>query len=371
MDEVKEKKPYRNYIWFLLIVVVVFAFVLIRTLFEAETNVFSSREKSGIIIGSLIGGLIVFTIIYHLGKAIFALISGFEIMAINILFLTFSKQNKKWKLSLTFPEGFGGMVHVIAKKEYDKCNPILFHFGGLITCILIPFIISLILYFVDNTNKLLYISLIASLAGLIVLIMNLLPVYLDDVNDGFAIRLLLEKNNRKAYFDNLLQYSALYFQNGELKYFEYENYDDIFQVNSLVYQYYYFMDKNDYINAQKSCLKLLENKKFAFHEDVVLMEVNKLYFYLLKESNEKCYDYFYSLDKEYRNFALSGANYETLKTGILLAVKVEKTYDVFEHLLKNEQKTKESYYPCRIEKEDELIKKAKEIAYKEFPDWEN
>lgn len=371
MNEEKVKKPYRNYIWFLLAVTVVFAFVVIRTLFQDSNDFFQGRDQTIFAISALFGGLIAFTIIYQLGKALFALFSGFKIVSLNILVLTINKQENKWKFAFVFPEGFGGMVHVVPKNEYKKCHPILFHFGGVITSLFVAALVSIIFYFVDPTRKLTYISLIFSLVGIIILIINLLPLYIDGINDGFAIRLLMNPNNKKPYLDNLLQYAALHFQYGKIDLYEYERYDDTFQANSLIYQYYYYMDNEDFENAEKTCLKLLEYRNFVFHEVVCLSEVNKLYFYLLKESDNKCYDYYYSLDKEYRNYALSTSNFETLKTGILLACKVEKTYDVYEHLLKSENKTKATYFRVRLDKEEKLVAKSKKITISVFSDWEN
>lgn len=371
MNEEKVKKPYRNYLWFILIITIVFAFVIIRTLYQTETRHFSGQEKNIFVIAALFGGLIGFTILYHIGKILFALISGFKVISINILLLTFKKQGDKWKFDIVFPEGFGGMIHVVPNKDYDKCKPILFHFGGLITSVVLAGLISLILTFVDPTHKLVFVSLTCSLAGIIVLLVNLLPLYTDSINDGFAIRLLLDKKNKKAYLDNLTQETSLKYQIGELKQIEYDDYNDTFQANSLIYQYYYYMDREDFYHAEKCCEKILEYRKFVFQDIVCLTEVNKLYFYVLRESSDKSYDYFYSLDKEYRNYALSTSNYETLKTGILLACKVEKTYDVYEHLLKSENKLKANYYPVRENAETKLIAKSKEITLSVFPDWEN
>ncbi len=373
MDEEKNKKrkPYRNYLWFVLIVILILAVIIIRTLLQDDNKFFVGKEKTMFVILSFIFGVLLYVIVYQIGKMIFALLSGFKIISANILMLNFVKKENKLKVEFIFPEGWGGLIHVIPNKEYDRCKPILFHLGGFIFTIIFAVLSSLIAYFVDPTKKIVYILLILSIMGIIVLIVNMIPVYTDGVNDGFAIRLLLEKKNKKAYLDNLYQYEALYIGNRELQDFSYEDYDDTFQAYSLIYRYYYFMNKEDFTSAKKVCDLILEHREFISSEDVELAESNKLYFILLSESDEKCYDYYYSLDKGYRNFVISTSNYETLKTGLLVASKIEKTYDLYEHLLKSENKTKELYYKTRVVHEEKLVLKAKEDVLKSFPDWKD
>lgn len=373
MDEEKSKKrkPYRNYLWFVLIVVLLIAIIIIRTLLQSNSNFFVGQEKTMFVILSFVLGILLYVIVYQIGKLIFALLSGFKVISANILILNFVKRDNKLKVEFVFPEGWGGAIHVIPNKEYNKCKPILFHFGGFIFTLLFVLIASLIMYFVDPTRKLVYIILTLSMMGIIVLIVNMIPVYTDGINDGFAIRLLLDKNNKKAYLDNLYQYDALYLGNRELQDFSYADYDDIFQAYSLIYRYYYFMNKDDLESAKKVCDLMLEHRGFINSENIELAESNKLYFMLISESDEKCYDYYYSLSKEYRNFAISTSNYETLKTGLLIASKIEKTYDLYEHLLKSEKKTKDIYFKSRLAHEEKLVLKSQEIVLNAFPDWKD
>lgn len=371
MNEEKIKKSYRNYAWLIIFVVFLYAFVVIKTLFDSNNNFFVGSEKTKFIIIAVISGFLLYTIIYQLGKIVFALLLGFKIVAVNILVIDIKNHDGKWKIDFAFPEGCGGNVHVLPKKEDEKCFPLIYQFGGVIFVVLFAVLLPLIFYFVDSTRKMAYIALVLSLISIVVLLANFIPLYTDGINDGFTMRLLLNKDNTRVYMDNLRQYTALNYGIGELKKLEYDNYGDVFQTKSLIYQYYYYIKNNDLVNAEKTCLKILEHKEYLSDEEVDLAEVNKLYFILLKEDSDKCYDYYYSLDKEYRKYALSTNNYETLKVGFLLAGKVEKTYDLYEHLLKYENKLKDNYYPLCLENEKVLIANAKKIVLDIFPDWEN
>lgn len=370
MEEEKvENKAYRNYIWFLLIILVVFAFFTIRTLLESNNSFYVGNEKTIFVVLSAVIGTIAYAGIYVLGKAIFALISGFKIIDLNILVLRFYKDNNKLKVDFVFPEGWGGNVHVIPKKEDDKVKPILFHFGGAIFSIAIALLASIISMMIDK--KIGYTISVSSLFGIIILIANLMPLYLDSINDGFSIRLLVSKDNKKAYLDNLRQKASLNYQIGELQDYIYDNYKNIFQAESLIYRYYYFMNKKDFTNAEEVCDKLLKYRHFVSSETVSLFEANKMYFYLLANNDEKCYDYYYSLDKTYRNYIISHENYETVKTAILLAAKVEKTYDLYEYILHYENSLKNKYKLSRVKYEEELVQSSKEKAYQIFPDWKD
>lgn len=370
-EESVKKKPYANLLWMVWAILIIYLFVVVQTLVQSDNSFFSGDENARFVIFSTIGGILLFSVIYNLGKAVFAKFTGFKIKAINILVLHFTKLDGKWNFDFVFPEGIGGNVHVVPDKEYSKCKPILFHFGGGITSLIITFVACLISSFLDSSKKITFIFLILSLMGIVILIANLIPAYTDGINDGFAIRLLINKNNKKVYLDNLKQFAALNYGDGELMDVCYENYDDIFQGYSLIYRYYYFMNKEDFVNAEHVCDLMIEYNKFINSEDYDIAQTNKIYFVLLAKGNDSSYDYFYSLDKRFRNAAVSNANYEALKTGILIAGKVEKTYDLYEYLLKYEGKNAKKYYFTRIEAEKKLIQKSKEIVLKDFPDWEN
>lgn len=366
----ERKKPYKNYTWFVLIVLLIVAFVILKSLYEENTH-FSGNESYYFIFGTIIGGFLGYSIIYQLGKLVFGLLSGMKFVSISLLIFNIAKVQGETKFSVGAPEGWLGNTHMIPGNEnYDKVKPILYHFGGLFAYIIAAIGSSLICLALDSTRKLLFVALVCAVIGLLVILLNLMPLYSDGLNDGFTIRLLLEKENKKPYLDNLLQYNALHYGNGSLKEdYNYERYDDAFQAASLLYKYYFYMENKEHRNAEKICDMMIDYKDYLSFEAKQIAYNGKLYFMLLRETDEVCYDYFYSIDKDFRKFPVSKDSLEGIKTGLLIASKVEKSYDLYEYLVNAYPKLVDSYYPTKVKREMELIEKSLNIVAEQHPDW--
>lgn len=368
------KKGYKNYTWLVLIALLALAFFMMRELYKYN-EFFTGRDSYIFIAATLIGGFLAYSTIYQIGKLIFGLLSGMKLVSANILIFNFYKEKGKLKFSFGLPEGWvGSMLMVPGKEDYNKVKPVLYHFGGLFGyffAALVSILVCLMLEIGDSTKAALYTSCIVAVIGFLVIFLNLIPLYSDGLNDGFTIRLLLNKNNKKAYLDNALQKSALLYSNGEIKNYEYDNYDDIFQAESLLYKYYFYMNQNDQFYAEKIVDRMIENKAFLSLENAQVAVCNKMYFVLLKEGDDYCYDYYYGLDKEYRKFAVSKNNLEAIKTGILLSAKVEKSYDVYYYLTKTYKRSIDKYYPSRRKYEIALIEKSIKLAEEKYPDWKD
>lgn len=368
-EEIKNKRnPYKNYSWLVYIALLVFALVIFKNLYQY--NEYFDAIPFAII--TLIGGFAGYYIVYILGKLIFGLIGKMKFISIHILFIKIYKENNKIKYALELSDSILGNVFMIpSTNDYNKVKPILYHFGGFISFMFVTVISVTVCYFIDPSAAL-YTSLVLAFIGLLVIFINLNPLYSDSLTDGFAIRLLLNKKNKKPYLDNLLQKNALIYSNGTLNgAYKYDEYNDIFQAESLLYLYYYYMNQNDTFLAEKVLDKMIDNKDFLSLENVQLAYCNKMYFMLQKESNEYCYDYFYSLNKEYRKFSITKGNLEAVKTGLLLSAKVEKSYELYDYLLRSYKKSIDKYYSSRRKYEIALIEKSIKQVEEMFPEWKN
>ena len=366
------KKPYRNYSWFVFVVVIVLAITLLQTVFQPRNEFFTGNEVFLFIFFSILGGFIAYTIIYVLGKFIFGKICKMRLISINILFIRWKRIDGKLVTEFTLPDGWGGSVSMAPNADYDQCHPILYHFGGTIFSILVMILSSSILLSIDSSKKLGYISLVVACVGLLVLVANLMPFWTDSIGDGFAIRLLLNKENRKVYFDNALQYEALLTGQGSLNPdYEYDHYNDTLQAESLIYRYYYWLNNENYEKAEAIVDLLLENKKYLSNENALIAQNAKLYFSLLRKNNDESYDYYYSLERDIRHYSISTTSLESIKTGLLVAAKVEKTYDLYHHLKKSIQKLENDYYFTLKETELKLIQQSIELVEAMYPDWKN
>ena len=131
------------------------------------------------------------------------------------------------------------------------------------------------------------------------------------------------------------------------------------------------MNQNDQFYGEKVIDKMISHKDFLSTENLQIAFSNKMYFVLLKECDDYCYDYYYALDKESRKFAVSKNSLEAIKTGILLAAKVEKSYDVYYYLTRAYKRTIDKYYPSRRKYEIALIEKSIKLAEEKYPDWKD
>lgn len=369
MNETR-KKPYKNYTWFVLLVLLIVAFVILKSLYEENTH-FTGNETYYFIFGTIIGGFLGYSIIYQLGKLVFGLLGKMKFVSISLIIFNFYKKDNKINFEIGAPEGWLGNTHMIpGSDDYNKVNPFLLHFGGLFAYVITVISSSLICYALDSSRKALFVALVCAVIGLLVILLNLMPLYSDGQNDGFTIRLLLNKENKKPYLDNLLQYNALHYGNGTLKEdYKYNRYDDIFQAASLLYKYYFYMENKEHRAAEKICDMMIDYKDYLPLETVQIAYNGKLYFMLLRESDEVCYDYYYSLNKDYRKFPVSKDSLEGIKTGLLIASKVEKSYDLYEYLTIAYPKLIDSYYDSQVKRELELIQKSLNIVASEHKDW--
>lgn len=374
MEEEKKvlKKPYRNYSWAVFVIVIIVAFALLQTVLQPRSEFFRGNDVYIFIFASIIGGFLGYAVVYSIGKFIFGKLSGFRLASMNILLIRLTRIEGKLQFEFCLPDGLGGAIFMVPNKQYERCHPFLYHFGGTIFTILVMVVSSIVCLFVDPTKKLGYIALCLACVGVLVLIVNMLPFWTDGVNDGFAIRLLINKENRKAYFDNALQQEALLTGHHELKdEYVYDHYDNTFQAASLIYRYYYYIDHDQEKEARKIIDLMLENKGYLLHEQALFAENMKLYYYLLEHNDEESYDYYYSLERENRNFAISTSSLDNIKVGLLIAGKVEKSYDLFTHLIKAEKKAEDSYYFSRRDKEIALCDKSIKLILEKYPDWKN
>ena len=369
MNQENKRKPYSNYSWAIVVVLLALAVAILQSVYN-KNDFFLGDSNLIFIVSSFIGGYIVYSIVYNIGKAIFGKIAKMEFVSLNLLFFEIKKVKGKLTVDFAIPEGWSGNAHMV-EKEGKECSPILFHFGGLFTYLIVAVLSSVVCFLLDDTRKLLYISLVVACVGLLVLVVNLLPFYTDGVNDGFAIRLLLNKDNRRAYLDNCKQYAALMYNHNELFETKYDHYDDVLQAESLAYLYHYYMVQKDYENAKKVCDLMIENEKFLALESRQLAYNGKLYFMLLSESDETCYDYYYSLNKDYRNYSISKSSLECIKVGLLISSKVERSYELYDYLLSQYHKVIDSFYEVRKDSELQLIDEAIALVEEKHPEWKN
>lgn len=364
-DSKKEKQypKYHNYSFYVFIVIFALAFFLGRAIFTDGVNYFYGDVWVYSLI-SIVIGYVLTTILYEIGKLIFGKIAGYRLVYISILFFKVKRiENGKLKFCLGEVENFGGKTLMVKKDEhYSKGAASLYLLGGTIFVVLlsaIGLIIAPIIAKQNDSYAYLYCYYLICSIALLIIIVNVAPFLSDMFTDGFALRLcLFSEENMKAYHQNLLQEEALYTGHTSLRLFEYDDYHNLLTIKGLLYNYYYYIDLGDKINAEKMVDLAIEHKDFMLSEDIGRMYSFKFFFMLLRGEYERVETEFWELPKPIRKAANNYHDHECLKTCLLITAFIDLNYDLYEYITTRLDKSSEHYYPLRQDKEDDLIDEA-------------
>lgn len=367
----KTKIKYGNQSLFIWIVVLIFAWALGQYVIPEANGVFLGHSLTYTII-SIVLGFILFNITYEIGKIIFGLISKYRFVKTNILCFTFTK-NEKNKTKFCFERftHYGGKTLMAPKNE--KSNLSLYLLGGSIFVIIIN-IIQIILANIIGTNikfeELIYIQYIMSSVGLLLLVFQIAPCLNDEIYDGFILRIhFSNKDFKKQYHKLLLQEEALITNKFPLEYLNNNDYSNPVLVKASIFNYYYLMDNNKENEAKEEIEKGLEYKDYLSDEEKGKLYSFKYYFQIIDGKEEKVGEEFLKFENSIKKHIVNYNNYGTIKTALLIAVFIESSYDLYEHILTKIDNVKEKYYVSRQNKEEELIEKSLKYIETKKIDW--
>lgn len=357
--EKKEKPIYRNQSIFVWVVVLFLAYILGRSIFPLAS---SSYKGNSLLISVLVLllGFIFSTILYEVGKIIFGKIAGYKLVKTNILGFTWTKQNNKTKFSFTRFTRYGGETLMSPKK--DKASLVLLSLGGSIFVILINVICLVLLTIFTNNTKydfLLYSQYIFSTIALLILIFNLAPVLNDEMYDGFVLRIYFSKKDFiKQYHQLLIQQERIISNTGKITLIEHFDLQNPLLNSVYVYNCYYYLDNNDFVQGEKIAIEGLEKGLYLTESEKAKLYNIKFYFALLRNEEEKVGNEFYKLDRSLRKQIINPHNFESLKTALLIASIIDSSYDLYEYLTLQIDKDKNKYYASRVNIEENLIDKS-------------
>ena len=357
--EKKEKPIYRNQSIFVWVVVLFLAYILGRSIFPLAS---SSYKGNSLLISVLVLllGFIFSTILYEVGKIIFGKIAGYKLVKTNILGFTWTKQNNKAKFSFTRFTRYGGETLMSPKK--DKASLVLLSLGGSIFAILINVICLVLLTIFTNNTKydfLLYSQYIFSTIALLILIFNLAPVLNDEMYDGFVLRIYFSKKDfMKQYHQLLIQQERIISNTGKITLIEHFDLQNPLLNSVYVYNCYYYLDNNDFVQGEKIAIEGLEKGLYLTESEKAKLYNIKFYFALLRNEEEKVGNEFYKLDRSLRKQIINPHNFESLKTALLIASIIDSSYDLYEYLTLQIDKDKNKYYASRVNIEENLIDKS-------------
>lgn len=250
------------------------------------------------ILGAIIVGVLLNSIMYELGHILGARVGRYEIISVNILGLLWFKEDGKTKFKFSGFDGLTGETKILPKKDAKKepnPSPYLL-FGTLFYLIELTIIVVLFTLFNTNTSDVLtnigYFLLIVAVIGGMILIYNILPFKLDAMTDGYRMRMTTNAANKIA-FNELIRVEYAISQgeeNVEIATFsEITNFTAELNLNKV----YMLLDKKEFLEAEKLLDIIIKGKETISEKVYIRARAQKIYINIFTKSLEdakKWYD---------------------------------------------------------------------------------
>lgn len=250
---------------FIIAIALVYSLTILRTHYDYSA-VGSPIAYAGLIILSLIAGVVSTALLIEFGHMIGAKIGKYEITSVCILYFTFYKDETKWKFKFGSFDGLTGETKIAPK--HDKAKPTAYLWFP--TLLLAIWAIGCFVIFamyntkVARQSDLAYFFLTIMVVVLICLVYNILPLKLDSKTDGFGLRMMADQKNKTAFNEMLTVDKAV--SDGQevnietISEKELTNYTAQLNLNKVLL----LIDKKEYAEAEKILdIILAADKKLA------------------------------------------------------------------------------------------------------------
>ena len=355
--------------------IIVYAIMLAIAVVFGFTILQSHQVDSGLsgfsyflyIFGAIVAGLVFNATLFELGHIIGAKIGGYNIVAVSILGLTFSKIDGKTKVGFKNFDGLTGETKIVpnpnAKKE---CNPTAYLWFGTLFYI-VELTVVIVLFALLGTSQdvlvanIAYFILIMGVLGTLILFYNILPIKLDTTTDGYRLKLVSNPRNREAFNELLrVEYEIA---NGNTN-VEIKTFDTItnFTADLNLNKVYVLMDKKEFDEAEKLIDVIIQNKDNVSENTYLKARCQKIFINIMNRSYEEAkayYDKEVSLDE--RRSISKIVSMEAIRTYILTQGLFDKSrseciyalnnvYKAFKHTPKQRQKVETILYNEALQK---------------------
>ena len=373
---IMKKEDITGLIVYLIIIAfaVVFGFTVLQT--HSSESTLSGIWYALYIIGAVLAGVLFNAILFELAHVLGAKIGKYTILSVNILGLTFYKDEGKTKFKFSSFDGLTGETKIVPKEGMvEKANPYPYLFFGsvffVIEAVAVMIVFSVFRHAEDlGLRDIAYGVLTMGAIGLAVLLYNILPMRIDSMTDGYRLTMVSNPKN-KAAFNELLRVEYEIAQgndNVEVKVFdEITNFTADLNLNRV----YALLDKKEYKAAEDILDKIIEAKQEVSEKVYIRARAQKIYINLYTrdlDEARKYYDEFVPVSerREISNdVSMASIRAYLLMSGLLdksrseCIIALNNVYRAFKHTPKNRQHT-----------EVELFNEALEKVVASHPDWE-
>lgn len=348
-------------------VAIVLGFTLIIPTFrEVEGTVLGMPQMLFMVLCILVSFLLN-VILLEVSHVIGALISGYEIVYVNVLGFCIYKDSDTKKMKAKFPVNFDGLTgetKVLPKSENAKPNMIVLVPFVVIILEALLLIVSSVILNNSSDNSFLWVKLfmlVLTTFGAMLFIYNYFPAKIDSITDGYKMVIFSKKENVDMYnkmliLEDNIRKNSKAFNIETIN----ENSDLSATFNCAVIQHE-TRNKN-YIKVLELAENIINNQKVS-RESLYFAQCSKL-LVLLNDDLNKAKDFYNSLEENAKKYIKSRFSLFTIKTAILYFGLIEKadseiTYQldkVKKHLLLYSEDSKK----IEVSEINEILTKIKE-----------
>jgi len=371
----KRKEPYVNMSWPIYILFVVVGCTLAKVLFDGLDINSIYNLKLNIYVWDallLIYGFVSCVLVYQLGKLIFGKIAGFNVLYFNLCLVGWRRIEGKMVPYFGGKEGFTIKVDLIPN-ENKKQNYALAYWGGtILTLIVVALTYGLIFALkADQLTRCFFI--VSSIFYAFSLLGYMLPVRMDNINDGFTLILLRKYKLQDTLARNKRNELALYDSTKELEFFDYGENNDPFSMEGKIYNYFYAIKKGDRELLKEVANDLANNHKFLVSDTFAnIPTICQIYMLCVSNSTKEISDLYWKLDSATRKAVRNPKDLSSYKVGLYIAGKVDDSKQSFYEIYDNLEKAKANYpYPSVVDAEVAFVETLANEIIEECKNWEN
>jgi len=369
------------FVWLLILgAAVAYFFFGIRP--QAD-NSFIFQETNWIVyvlffIAAVVVGVILNAIMFEIAHVLGAKAGRYDVVSTNILGFTFYKEDGKRKFHLSHFDGLTGETKILPKEKAKKePNPTAFLlFGSLffgVEIILVIFAFLFITTLPDKTDlavDMAYFILTIGVSGASILFYNIVPFRLDSLTDGYRLRLVGSRKNRRA-FNQLLftEVTGQISKEQEEKAFKGEK-ESNFSTDMNLNKAYLLLSEEKFQEAEKILNDIINDKKSA-RKVVATAENQLIYINLLVKPLEEARlfcDERVSMSKK-REIS-SDQSMGAIRTYVLISGLIDKSNSECLRALEWSKKSFKRVPEQRKPLERVLFNKALEKVINAHPNWE-
>ncbi len=266
----KNISQYSNYILFVLIFAgmgVLFGYLsegVLKDFFETYINndiFYIQIINIYVILFIFILAYFLHTIIHELGHLIFGKFTGYRFVSFRIGSFTIIREDEKFKIKRFRIPGTAGQCLMMPPEKKDEQYPFLvYNLGGVFMNSIVTAITIFMAIYIKELNYIKLIAIFTSLAGIIVIITNGIPMKIGGVaNDGYNIRSMLKDRDARDSFYLQLQVNGLLTEGFRIRKMPYENfkleegvdYSDPLNFSKILMAYSYYLDNKKFKKAKE------------------------------------------------------------------------------------------------------------------------